>query len=321
VNSLGATDRAQALKDIIAERTKCDARQTDLTAKRAKQADPKLQGVLDPELQENGRVLARIDFVLSTLIRGKPIPGWNFTREDFVNMQRAKKTLTFAPDSGWFPPPLQENLSKTLELVLDPARTTSATEGVNAVDFFHGHLVVKKDPATDKQVKAALAQGKAADDSLKAAREKEFGKVSFGEGNPITTPAAIAKYDKILAGVAPTFTKVLADTAKLPGAAVMYHTLEFNDPADLKAQGKKRANEDPRRHYMTPLATNTPQQYTPPTGATYEKEYTHISKFTFQIDGQGAIHVRPFDTSTVMTTLELGTITGQTYPDVIDFDK
>ena len=321
VNSLGATDRAQALKDIIEERAKRDARQTDLTAKRAKQADPRLQGVLDPELHENGRVLARIDFVLSTLIRGKPIPGWNFTPEDFVNLQRGKRTLTFAPDSGWFPPPLRENLRKTLELVLDPARTTSATEGVNAVDFFHGHLVVKKDRATDKEVKAALAQGKAADESLKAARKKEFGKVSAGRGNPITTPAAITKYDRILAGVVPTFTNVLASTAKLPGAAVMYHTLEFDSPADLKAQGKKRNNDDPRRHYVTPLDSNTPQQYTPPTGATYEKEYTHISEFTFQIDAQGAIHVRPFDGSTTIPTLELSTITGQTYPDVLYFER
>jgi hypothetical protein len=258
--------------------------------------------------------------VIGTLMRGKPIPGWNFTREDFVNLQRAKKVLTFAPDSGWFPPPLQENLRKTLELVLDPARTMTATEGVNAVDFFHGHLVVKKDPATKKQSKAAFAQGQAADKSLRDARTKEFGKVSFFGGNPINTPAAIAKYDQILAGVAPTFGQLLTDTAKLPGAAVMYHTLEFNNPTDLKIQGQKRGNDDPRRHYVTPLDTNVPQQYTPPTGDTYEKEYTHISEFTFQVDAQGVIHVRPFDASTGITTLELGTITGQTYPDVLGFD-
>jgi hypothetical protein len=320
VNSLGSADRATAVQDIEAERAKRQARQDDLTAKRAAQADPKLQAVIDPELQENGRVLAKIDTVLGSLALRRAIPGWNFTPGDFANLQRAKKTLTFAPDSGWFPPPLQTNLQKTLEFVLDPALSPSATEGVNAVDFFHGHLVVKKDPATKDSVKTALAQGNKADKELQAARKKKFGKVSFSS-NPIDTPAKIADYDKILAGVAPTFTKVHTDTAKLPGAAVMYHTFEFNDPSDLKAKGKKRANDDPRRHYVTPLDTNTPQQYTPPSPDSYEKEYTHISEFAFQIDDQGAIHVRPFDGSTTITTLELGTITGQTYPDVLDFEK
>lgn len=321
VNSLGAADRTRALKDIDAERARRKTRQDDLTAKRAAQTDPKLQGVIDPVLQENGRVLARIDSVLGTLALRRPIPGWNFTPGDFANLQRANKTLTFAPDSSWFPAPLQENLQKTLEFVLDSARSPSATEGVNAVDFFHGHLVVKKDPATKDKVKTASAQGQAADRALQAARKKEFGEVKFFGRNPIKTPDAIAKYDKILADVAPTFTKVLADTAKLPGAAVMYHTFEFNDPSDLKVQGKKRASDDPRRHYVTPLDTNAPRQYTPPSPDTYEKEFTHISKFVFQIDAQGAIHVRPFDTSTSIITLELGTITGQTYPDVVDFEK
>ena len=321
VNSLGAADRGTALKDIEAERVKRKARQDDLTAKRAAQTDPKLQAVIDPELQENGRVLARIDSVLGTLALRRPIPGWNFTPGDFANLQRAKKTLTFAPDSGWFPANLQENLKNTLEFVLDAARSPSATEGVNAVDFFHGHLVVKKDAATDARVKTATAQGSKADDALKSARKKEFGDVSFSGRNPITTPDAITKYDKILAGVAPAFTKVLADTAKLPGAAVMYHTFEFNDPSELKAAGKKRANDDPRRHYVTPLDTNAPQQYKPPSPDTYEKEFTHISKFAFQIDDQGAVHVRPFDTSTSITSLELSAITGQTYPDVLDFEK
>ena len=320
VNSLGAADRGKAVRDIQAERAKRKARLDDLTAKHAAQADPNLQGLIDPELQEIGRVLARIDSVLGTLALRRPIPGWNFTPGDFANLQRAKKTLTFAADSGWFPATLQDNLKNTLEFVLDPARSPSATEGVNAVDFFHGHLVVKKDPATKASAKTATTQGRKADATLEAARKRQFGDVSIGR-NPVKTPEAIAKYDKILAGVAPKFTGVLADTAKLPGAAVMYHTFEFNDPSDLKAQKKKRADNDPRRHYVTPLDTNAPLQYTPPKDATFHEEFTHITKFVFLIDDQGAVHVRPFDTSTSITTLELSAITGQTYPDVIDFEK
>ena len=71
---------------------------------------------------------------------------------------------------------------------------------------------------------------------------------------------------------------------------------------------------------MTPFDTNAPKQYTPPSPDTYEKEFTHILRFVFQIDAQGAIHVRPFEMSTGISTLELGTITGQTYPDVLKFE-
>jgi hypothetical protein len=94
----------------------------------------------------------------------------------------------------------------------------------------------------------------------------------------------------------------------------MYHTLEFNEPLDLSAKGQTRKSDDPRRHYVTPLDTNTPKQYTPPSPKSYEAEYTHVISFTFLVDDKGAVHVRPFDPSTAFTTLELSTITGTTFP-------
>ena len=321
VNSLGPADRVKALKDIEAERVKRVARQNDTSGKRARQKDPKLQAVFDPELQENGRVLARMDLVLGTLIRGKPVPGWNFTREDFAKLKQAKKQLTFAPDSSWLPAPLQENLKKTLEFVLDPALVPSATEGVNAADFFHGHLAIKQDPATKKDAKKAAKAGLRAEEALAKARKKEFGKVTF-DRNPMQSQAAFEKYDKILADVAPTFAGVMADAAKLPGAVMMYHTFEWNQPGDLKSQGKKLAPDDARRHYVTPLDTNVPRQYTPPKlPDNFEKEFTAIIRFVFQIDSQGAIHARPFELSHGIPTLEIGAITRQSYPDMLEWEK
>ena len=324
VNSLGSPDRTQAIKDIEAERAVRKARQDDLTAKRAAQTDPTTRAAIGPELTQVSRVLARIDTVLGGLALRRPIPGWNFTPGDFANLQRAKKTLTFASDSGWFPAPLQHNLKKTLEFVLDPARSPAATEGVNAVDFFHGHLVVPVDPATKKDTMAATKakkKGYQADAALKAAREKEFGQVGFSR-NPIKTPAAFGKYNRILEKQAATYARVMEEAAQLPGAAVMYHTFEWNNPSDKKAQGKTQDYKDPRRHYVTPLDTNSPRQYDEPAGEdNYEKDFTHITKFLFQIDAQGAIHVRPFDTSTSVMTLEISAITGQTYPDTMKFDE
>jgi hypothetical protein len=247
----------------------------------------------------------------------KPIPGWNFTPYDYLNF-RSGRALTIAPDSSFFPSNLQENLLRTLAFVLGPAIMPPATEGINALDFFHGHLVIKKDPATAMQAAAEEKKAGKFQKELKAERTKAFGhEVSFGTGYPLTEKN-IPAYQKAVEKVLPSFGTLLDGASKAPGAAVMYHTFEFNQPRDLQAKGQKLASEDPRRHYVTPLDTNRPVQYTPPSGGTYEKEYTHITSFVFLVDDKGAVHVRPFDASTAFTTLELSTITGTTYPEPVE---
>ena len=250
----------------------------------------------------------------------KSIPGWNFTPADFARTKEAGKGLTIAPDSGFFPAKLQENLLKTLAFVLGPAILPPATEGVNAVDFFHGHLVVKKDPKTEKQAKAAEAKGDKFHEELGTERTKALGgKVTYTKGYPLT-PKNIGDYQKAVEKTLPSFGGLLGEVSKLPGAAVMYHTFEFNQPSDLKAKGEKLKPENPRRHYVTPLDTNTPRQYTPPSGG-YEKEYTHITSFSFLVDDKAAVHVRPLGADTGFTTLELSTITGTTFPEPLEPEK
>jgi Domain of unknown function (DUF4157) len=250
----------------------------------------------------------------------QPIPGWNFTPADFARQREAGRGLTIAPDSGFFPAKLQENLLKTLAYVLGPAILPGATEGINATDFFHGHLVVKKDPATAKQAKSAEAKGVKFSTELSRERAKALGgEVSFSKGYPLTSKN-IGAYQKAVEKTLPSFGSLLDEVSKLPGAAVMYHTFEFNQPRDLKAKGEKLKAEDPRRHYVTPLDTNTPRQYTPPSGG-YEKEYTHITSFSFLVDDKATVHVRPLSASTGFTTLELSTITGTTFPEPLEFDK
>jgi hypothetical protein len=249
-----------------------------------------------------------------------PIPGWNFKPSDYARRQEAGQDLTIASDSSFFPAKLQENLLKTLKYVLGPAIMPPATEGINAMDLFHGHLVVKKDPATEKDSKAAAAKGDKFAAELKAARTKALGgEVKFSKGYPLTDKN-IGAYKAAVEKVLPSFGTLLDEGAKVPGAAIMYHTFEFNQPSDLKAKGQTLKPEDSRRHYVTPLDTNRPRQYSPPSGG-YESEYTIITSFSFLADDKGAVHVRPMDASTGFTTLELSTITGTTFPEPLEFEK
>lgn len=344
INGLTAPERERAITDITQERVKRACKQAFQAGQQSVLTDPNDRAIFDPILAEGKRVLDRMDAVLDGVAPAgtvrTQIPGWNFTPEDYAKLKGANKDLTMAPDSSWFPAKLQENLLKTLAFVLGPTVpvlvtppwstpalsfceaakiSPPATEGVNALDFFHGHLVVKKDPATDKEAKEAVRAAEKFDKELKKERKKAIGDVSFTRGYSLTDEK-IAAYSKALEKIQPSLTSILDSTLTIPGAAVMYHTFEFNNPQDLKVKGQKLKSDDPRRHYVTPLDTNSPLQYTPPTGG-YETEFTHVAKFAFLVDTQGAVHVRPLETSTGLTTLELSTITGTTFPEPLEFEK
>jgi hypothetical protein len=275
-------------------------------------------------------------------LQRQPVEDWNFTRSDYAGLTPAagQRKLSMASDSSWFPAKLQENLMNTLDFVLGPTISPPATEGVNAMDFFHGHVVVKKDPATAAQTGTAKAQGDQVGADLKAKRTAALGKeVKFenvgpapkfkiSSGYPFVNDAAstaeqkVAAYKGVVEKVEPSLGKVMDDAAKIPGAAVMYHTFEFNQPSDLAAKGQKLDHNSTRRNFVTPLDTNTPAPYTTPTGAVnYEVEYTIITQFSFLVDKSGAVHVRPFDAAPGFTSLELSTITGKPYAKSPGFER
>jgi hypothetical protein len=241
-------------------------------------------------------------------------PGWNFTPADFAKLRSAGGALTIAADSGFLPAKLQENLLNTLAFVLGPTIRPPATEGVNAFDFFHGHLVIKKDPATARQAKAAEKKGRQFEKELAKQKEKALGGPVHYPNYPVT-PRNVGALQKAVGKVLPSFGTLLDEFSKAAGAAMMYHTFEFIQPRDVRIF--PLAPEDPRRHYVTPLDTNSPRQYTPPAGG-YEKEYTHIIRFVFLVDDKGQVHVRPMETSGGFTTLELSTITGTTFPEPLE---
>jgi hypothetical protein len=263
--------------------------------------------------------------------RSAPIPGWNFTPSDFQALRAARQDLTIALDSGrWFPSKLQENLLNTLRFLLGPSVSPRGTEGVNVLDLFHGHLVVdKKDLLLDWEGKErppeeAMTHAQEFEKQEKLAAANTLGGSVTGtkwgpflrfRGYPVNAKNLPA-FTTAIAKLLPAFGKVLEEGAKVPGAAVMYHTFELITPSDLAAKSQKLNPDNPRRHYVTPLDTNTPRQYTPPSGASYEKEYVIIAPFCFLVDGNGAVHVRPFEASagSTFTSLELSTVTGTPFP-------
>ncbi len=324
INGLSGAERDQAITDLIRERRERARTQGTRTGQQRLQTEPELKAVFDPMLEYGKGILDRIDAVIEGLSPGalRAIPGWNFTPEDYARLQGEKKGLTMSPDSAWFPEKLQENLSNTLAFVLGSTASPPPTEGINALDLFHGHLVVKKgkDSATNKKVRKSFAASQKFEKDLARARTKEIGEVNGGRKGSHMTEKSIGAYGKVLEKAEPALATIMSKALTIPGAAVMYHTFEFNNPLDLKVKGQKLTPKDPRRHYVTPLDTNTPEQYTPPPekDKNYFDEYTHLIRFSFLVDDKGAIHVRPFTVSGGGTSLELSTITGTAFQEPLE---
>jgi len=279
---------------------------------------------------------------MAARVQRQPAEDWNFTRGDYARVTggSSPKKLTMASDSSWFPAKLQQNLLNTLDLVFGSTISPAATEGVNETDFFHGHLVIKKDPATAAQTATAVAQGDKVEADLKAGRTAALGKevkwenvgpapnFNVTSGYPFVNDARstaeqkIAAYKGVVAKVEPSLGKVMEDAAKIPGAGVMYHTFEFKQPSDLAAKGKQLDHDSPRRCYLTPFSTNSPAPYTLPTGlGNYQDEYQIVTQFSFLVDKSGGVHVRPFDAGAGFTSLELSTITGKPYAEKPGFER
>jgi hypothetical protein len=147
---------------------------------------------------------------------------------------------------------------------------------------------------------------------LRAAKKR-----AFSNGRKAQTRAEVARYAAEIKALESSFTDVLNETIQIPGAAVVYHTFEYNQPTDLKAASQRLDSESPRRQYVTPLDTNTPAPFGSPS-RNYKNEYPPVLDFSFLVDGDGAVHVRPFDSgppSSGNTTNELSTITGDILPE------
>jgi hypothetical protein len=206
---------------------------------------------------------------------------WDFTPADYAALKKGQGDLKIAADSSWVPTGLQSNILNTLRYTLDPKRSPAATEGVNVEDFYHGHLVV---PNNDKglSIDAIEARSKFQKE-LKSRTTKALG----GEFENVTAKK-LGAYTKGIEASLPLLGKAMEEVMKIKGAAVVYHTYE------VTAAAKGIKPHDPRRNYITPFDTNTPKPYKLPKGANdYTDEYVHYLEFTFLVDQNGEVHVRP----------------------------
>ena len=229
---------------------------------------------------------------------------WDFTPSDYAQLTKSGQKLRISSDSGWFPEPLRENLLNTLVYLLGSTEKLKGTEGVNVRDFYHGHVLIKKSSRPDPQVKVV-------DQKLQAfyAKEKELKTKAFGTDFAlIVTQENLKAFTAVVEGSLPAAKDLLTEAVKHPEAVVIYHTFEMESPSDVKASGGTLKAGDPRRNYLTPLKTNTPGPYSPPDpedAESYFKDYEYVLTFSFLIDKNGEIHIRPG------STREMSGVTGR----------
>jgi hypothetical protein len=221
---------------------------------------------------------------------------WDFTPADYAQLRKGKGDLKIAADSSFVPSKLQDNILETLRYALDAKRKPAATAGVNLHDFYHGHLAV---PNNDKglSVDAMEARSK---------YKKEFKRQtekSLGDEYAKVTTKNLKAYTKAIGATLPLLGTAMEEGVKIKGAAVMYHTYETT-AAELGIDPK-----DPRRNILTPLDTNKPKPYKVPKGKSdWTDEYINYLEFTFLVDQNGEVHVRPG------TIAPLSTVIGEPAP-------
>ena len=217
----------------------------------------------------------------------KPADDWDFTPEDYAQLTSGGKKLKVSSDSAWFPAPLQENLLATLNSLLGPTEGPRGTHGINIRDFYHGHVVIKKQKQDDflpDNVQSKLS-------TYFAQQKGEYTKALGGKDfNPVT-PETLPAFTEAVKRTSEVATDVLNEALKEKGVAVVYHTFE-----EAKHRPPEIKSGDPRRNYVTPLDTNKPQPFSPPDpdrASSYSKEYAHVFEFGFLIDRNGEVHIRP----------------------------
>ena len=238
----------------------------------------------------------------------KPAPAddWNFTPEDYAQLSSGGKKLRVSSDSAWFPAPLQENLLATLNVLLGPTQGPRGTHGVNVNDFYHGHVVIKKQEDDDflpDNVQSRL-------NTYFAHQKAEYSKALGGKDYNRVTEKNLPQFTEAVKRTSATATVLLNEALKEKGVGVVYHTFEERShrPKDIKSG-------DPRRNYVTPLDTNKPQSFSPPdpdSAASYSKQYAHVFEFGFLIDRNGEVHIRPG------SIREFSTFTGKPEDTTID---
>lgn len=236
----------------------------------------------------------------------KPAPpdDWDFTPEDYAELSAGKKQLRVSSDSSWVPAPFQANVLATLNYLLGPTEGPRGTYGVNVRDFYHGHVCIKKDK--DK-MEESLPPVNVSDKIGTYLGYESAANVTIGGETGRVTQQNLPAYTKAVKNSLPAAGDILNEALKSKNVGVVYHTMEEKAyrPADVKAG-------DPRRNYWTPNETNKPEPFAPPNpdfAPSYSigpnAPFIHVFEFSFLVDRNGEVHIRPG------SVRELSTVTGK----------
>lgn len=231
----------------------------------------------------------RYHLILSFLFFGMFLPAqaqenWNFTPADDQSLVSRGEKLTFSSDSDWLPEELQKNLLTTLNFVLGPNENLPSADGVNAKDFFHGHIACEIPSSIDKLNFDEMA-----------VKDEVFGtlKLKWWDG---VTQEMLPAHDQGVLEMEKRIGSYLrqAIALKYCKLAVVYHTYEYVHP-----QGTESIDPiDPRRNIVTKQSTLKPEHFSPPDDPTHEKGasswselFDDVTQMSFLIDQKGIIHV------------------------------
>jgi hypothetical protein len=212
------------------------------------------------------------------------------TPAKYETLKNAGRSLTFGSDSSWFPKPLQDNLKRTLDMVLT-SKNPACTEGVNVRDFYHGHVIIPRNKTTPA-FHATIREFNAKTEELEA-------KALGGHDYDPVTKENIKAFAEAVQQTEQRATPLLNEALKVDGAAVLYHTFESNTPTGMMPGSSTR-------NILTPIV-GSPRGYkgSESSADQYLNQYCHVLQFAFLVDEKGVVHV------TVGSTKHLSRVTGR----------
>ena len=217
------------------------------------------------------------------------LADWDLTPAKYEALKKAGRSLTFGSDSSWFPKPLQDNLKRTLDMVLT-SKNPVRTEGVNVNDFYHGHVIIPRDKTT-AALHATIREFNAKTEELDA-------KALGGHHYDPVTKENMKAFAEATQQTEQRATPLLNEALKVDGAAVLYHSFESNTPAGMMPGSSAR-------NIFTPIV-GSPRGYNGSESSAdqYLDQYCHVLQFAFLVNEKGVVHV------TVGSTKNLSRVTG-----------
>lgn len=236
-------------------------------------------------------------------------PQWNFTLEDLLALHGTP--FSFTPSTAaWLPVTYQANIIATILAMLNPLDTLAGCWGVGAWDFYHGHVVVPKNPATGLPFPSVVSQTSA----FRPISNRLEALNMLRRPETLTDPAKIASFTAELNGILADATSPLNNLFNTGAASIFYHSFESSGRLGSTSRYSGFNPADARRNWLTPLAPLVAPIPTKYASADHPDkpfdDFIHIFELSFLVEKSGKIGVA------AETKMELIAVTGQPYSEI-----